>query len=237
MLAGMVTVHSESAARQSTAFSLAAALLPRVGALTIVDQLVRGPVARRARAGAELELPQLGDLEEAEIRLVDVLAVAVAAREVVDDGPVVGPRPQRPLDRDLGPGRDGDRERRVDGVQVADDIGVRGRGGRDVAVVGGPVLPGRRVLHGLPGRDEGVVATVRLALGDDLEDVAVGRDCDGLGEGDEGGGLERHGDRRLCTAGQGVRGMLFLSSVCSSPQILNPFIVILAVCQDLLNQL
>jgi hypothetical protein len=65
-----------------------------------------------------------GDLEEAEIVLVDVLAGAVTGGEVVEDGTFVRLGPVGPLQGDDGAGGNSDVAFSGNGLAMADDVGV-----------------------------------------------------------------------------------------------------------------
>ncbi|KAL8933146.1 MAG: hypothetical protein Q9216_006506 [Gyalolechia sp. 2 TL-2023] len=113
-------------------------------------QLIRAPVARGRRT---VEEARLGDLGEAELGFVDGGACAVAASQVVDDGPVVGFGPGGPLEGECVAGGDGDGGLGWGGADVADDVRVGVFGGLDGAEVsvlrGGPAGDGGALL--LPG--------------------------------------------------------------------------------------
>ena len=136
------------------------------------NHLVRAP---HAGDGFLLDDSDAVDLEELQRGLVDGLAAAVAAREVVDHGAVVALWPGGPLQADLVAGCDDGVAARVGRVQVADDV-VCGEGvGRDEAV---------GCVGRLPGDDHGGVGVVGVgadvppfvadSVDHDVGDVAVG---------------------------------------------------------------
>lgn len=136
------------------------------------DEDIAGP---KARVGT-VQVADLVDLEEFERGLVDSLAVAVARRQVVKDGPVVRVGPgDGPLDGDGVAGLDGCVAARRGCVLVADDIAGLVGVGRDEAVVG---------VGGCPAYDDWGVGLVRVrgwvvalpvdAVDDEVVDVGVG---------------------------------------------------------------
>lgn len=153
----------------------------------VLEELVVRPEAGASPAGAELDLALLLDLEPLEGVLVGVGAVAAAVGEVVDDGAVVALGPCVPLQLNIGASSDGGALLGTGGAEVAADIIALELVGRDEAQVGGPVGPGDTALVLLPGSVAGVVANMRLAISNNLLDVAVGADRCSAGEGgDEG---------------------------------------------------
>ena len=155
----------------------------------VVDELVGGVVAR---AGGRVDQALLADLEELERRLLDGLAVGVAARrEVVEHGALVALRPAVPLEVDAVTGRDRSVPPGILGAPVADNVRAAVGLGTDEAQVGGVVGPaddGGRV--GLVGELGDVVALVGHAVDDNVGDLAVGGDDGGAEEG-RGQGLRR----------------------------------------------
>ena len=111
MDSGMVTFQREPSHTCQQMSSLGA-----LSEHTVVNELVRGPVAGLAAARTQLDLAHLGELEELQARLVNSLARAIALGKVVHDGAVVAARPLGPLQRDLSAGSNLDGLWRVLGV-------------------------------------------------------------------------------------------------------------------------
>lgn len=130
-------------------------------AVVVGDEVVRRPGARRARV---VDQALLVDLEELQRRLVDRRAVAVARRQVRDDGSVVAVRPWRPLQLDGAAGGHGGCQRCGRRIPVADDVRALVSCAVDEAQVGG----GRG-----PADDGGWVGFVGERV-DDVPAVAVG---------------------------------------------------------------
>lgn len=137
----------------------------------------------KARVGA-VDVADLVDLEELQRCLIDRLTVAVARREVVKDGPVVGVRPGNgPLDEDGVACVDGGVSSRRGGVLVADDVAGLVGVGCDEAVVcvgGGPAYDDGRI--GFVRVGGWVVALPVDAVNDEVVDVGVGNSRGGQGE-------------------------------------------------------
>lgn len=92
----------------------------RVG-VVVLDHVVTGPGTRRVAA---IDETLCVDLEELQVGLVDLGAVAIAGGQVVEDGAVVTLRPFRPLHFDLGTGLHGSSQSTGLCVFVADNIGA-----------------------------------------------------------------------------------------------------------------
>lgn len=137
---------------------------------------VVGPVARAGR-GRRVCFTGAVDLEEAQRRLVDRLAGAVARRQVVDDGPVVRVGPRVPGQGDGVAGGDADVALGGAGAAVADDVGRAKRCGLDVPEIGLRSCPahynGRVRLVREDGR---IIALVGDPVDDNVLDKAVSGD-------------------------------------------------------------
>lgn len=152
-------------------------------AVVVVDQLVSTPGAGDLGVADETDTV---DLEELQIGLVDGLAAAVAARQVVQDGTVVGVGPGGPLDVDLLTGTDDNVGLGVCGVLVADDVRVAVGIGRDETVAGVGGRPGGDLRGvGLVGEDADVETLVVDTVDDEVGDVTVGSDLGGRQKGRE----------------------------------------------------
>lgn len=91
------------------------------------------------------------DLEEVQLLLIDILAVAGALGEVVNDRTLVGLGPCVPLQGDLVTRLDGDMALSRLRVPVADDVGVTELSGLNVAIVCGTIGPAdNRIMVGIP---------------------------------------------------------------------------------------
>lgn len=162
-------------------------------AVVVVNEDIGSPPARGL---GTVDKTSLGDLEELESSLLNLVAASVTARgKVVNDGAVVRLGPGVPLNKDAVTRGNNDAALSVGRVLVADDVARGERLGANEAIVGVGSGPGGNLGGVLSVREAvDVVALEGGTIHDNVLDVAVGVDSSGTGQsGEESlGGEGRH---------------------------------------------